>query len=109
MPALIFSSCSNKRKSDIISQQPDFPVKINLIEAIANPKDIKLSDIADSIVYIPLEFVKDNPVGGIAGFKYFSNNIFIKLYGSDGGFLRFDGKGKFLNKIVPNIYPSMLG
>jgi hypothetical protein len=96
---VIFSSCSNKRKSEIILQQPDFPIKIDLVKAIDNPKDIKLSDIADSIAYIPLEYVKDNPVGVILDFKYFSNNIFIEVGGSDGGFLRFDGKGKFLNKV----------
>lgn len=96
---LLFSSCSEKRKSDNIPKKPDFPVKINLIEAIANPKNIKLSDIADSIAYIPLEYLKDNPVGVILDFKYFSNNIFIHVGGPEQRFLRFDCRGKFLNKI----------
>jgi hypothetical protein len=96
---IVFSSCNTKRKSDVIYQQPSFPIKIDLIKAMANPKDIKLSDIADSIVYIPLEYVKDNPVGYIGNYKYFSDNIFIHIYGSEQKFLRFSGKGKFLNKI----------
>lgn len=96
---IFFSSCQQKGKSDIATQKTEFPLKINLIEAIANPKDIKLSEIADSIAYIPLEYVKDNPVGVILDFKYFSNNIFLYVGGSDGGFLRFDNEGKFLNEI----------
>lgn len=94
-----FSSCQQKGKNDFVTQKTEFPLKINLIEAIANPKEIKLSEIADSIAYIPLEYVKDNPVGTIVDFKYFSNNIFLHVGGSDGGFLRFDSNGKFLNEI----------
>lgn len=96
---ILTCACHSKRNKNNTPQQPDLPIKINLIEAMAKPKDIKLSDIADSIEYIPLEYMEDNPVGVISGFKYFPNNIFIHVGGSDGGFLRFDGKGKFLNKI----------
>jgi hypothetical protein len=110
---LLISLISCKRKPQVIdtTHDPEYPIKINLIKAMTNQKDIKLSDIADSIVYIPLEYVKDNPVGVILDFKYFSNNIFIEVGGSDGGFLRFDGKGKFLNKIGtkgrgPGEYPG---
>lgn len=104
-------SCTNKANPANIKQQPEFPKKIDLLNAMDNPKDIKLSDIADSIVYIPLEYVKDNPVGYIGDFKYFSENIFIHVYGSEQKFLRFDGKGKFLNKIGtmgrgPGEYPG---
>ncbi len=96
---IYFSACQQKEKSNIATQKTEFPLNINLIDALANPKDIKLSEIADSIAYIPLEYVKDNPVGYIGDFKYFAENIFIHVYGSEQKFLRFDGKGKFLNEI----------
>lgn len=108
---MFISACQQKEKSVIVTLKTEHPLKINLIEAIANPKDIKLSEIADSIAYIPLEYVKENPVGVILDFKYFSDNIFIHVGGPDGGFLRFDGKGKFLNEIGtkgrgPGEYPN---
>jgi len=104
-------SCTNKAKPANIKQEQEFPKKIDLLNAMDNPKDIKLSDIADSIAYIPLEYIKDNPVGYIGDFKYFSENIFIHVYGSEQKFLRFDSKGKFLNKIGtmgrgPGEYPG---
>lgn len=95
---MIISSCGIKNK-ELATQLPDFPIKIDLVAAISNPKNIKLSEIADSIKYIPLEYVNDHPVGAILDFKYFQDNIFIHVGGNDGGFLRFDGNGNFLNEI----------
>lgn len=92
-------SCINKTKPVNITQQPEFPIKIDLLKSMENPLEINLSELADSIAYIPLEYVKDNPVGVIIDYNYFSNNIFIHIGGPEQRFLRFDGNGKFLNKI----------
>jgi hypothetical protein len=93
---VVIFSCAHKRVSDVTSRKSEYPIKINLTDAMSIPKDIKLSDIADSIVYIPL---KDKPVGTILGYKYFENDIFIHVGGTDQGFLHFDGAGNFLNRI----------
>jgi hypothetical protein len=96
---LFFSySCNNKSHAPKVVQLSEFPVEIKISEAIANQKDIKLSEIADSIVYIPLETSRNSPVGYIADFDYAPDNYFI-LTSSATGILRFNGQGKFLNFI----------
>jgi hypothetical protein len=95
---LICYSCNNKKQVQVKVPPATFPIEIKITEAIANHKDIKLSEIADSVVYIPLETTKINPVGYIADFDYAHENIFIQT-SSTTGILRFNGDGKFQNFI----------
>ncbi len=75
-----------------------YPVTIDLTEAMLHHENLNLSDIADSIVYIPLETVDGHPLKDISFSAFFGNDIFV-YGGTRTGLLRFNGKGKFLNEV----------
>ena len=72
---------------------------IDVERAIASATNVyKLSDIAERIEYIPLEFKPECAIGGVAQVYFAQDDIFILTMGSND-FLRFDKNGKFLNVI----------
>lgn len=93
---IITISCSNK-KSDTI-QHSEYPIIIDIKEAIRNKADYRLSDIVDSITYLPVEsligeyitFTDPNKIriGGkyILCGDYFSKDLL--LYNRNGTFIR---------------------
>jgi hypothetical protein len=92
---LTFTSCREKAR---VSVNSTYPVKINIADALSYSKDIKLGDIADSIVYIALEATEGRTVEKIFSFYCLPEDIFIDA-GPRTGFLRFDRSGKFINKV----------
>ena len=108
MVMAIFSSivCCTSRQiknfSDILLQaqfSDGIPV-IDVESAIAQAKNVyKLSDIAERIEYIPLEFKPECAIGGVAQVYFAQDDIFILAMGGTNNFLRFDKNGKFLNVI----------
>lgn len=94
--ALIVATACNQKPAE--EPKTGFPVTIDLIQAMKNQKKIMLSDIADSIVYVKPEVVKDRPVSQVLYFAWSDNSIFING-GQTSGFLRFDRHGKFMNAI----------
>ena len=92
---IIAIACNQKPAEE---PKAEFPVTIDLIQATKAQKKIMLSDIADSIVYVKPEVVKDRPVSQVLYFAWSDNSIFING-GQSSGFLRFDMQGKFLNAV----------
>jgi hypothetical protein len=70
----------------------DFPA---LLE---NKKELAISEISDSIVYIPLESIGESALGTIHDAKLTKDYIFIHSYGTPL-LAQFDIKGKFLRYI----------
>jgi len=82
----------------ILSGTPIFsqPVTIDLIKGCETKGTIKLSDLAEKISYVKLETMKDCLIDDhTSSLFFFGDNWFIP----QGGILRFDQDGKFLNKI----------
>jgi hypothetical protein len=96
LPVIITFSCNEPREP---KSEDSESVKINLSEALIHKKNFRLSDIADSIIYVPLEPVKDRPVKEIYYFAFFRNDIFINA-GSKSGVLHYDGRGNFINTVA---------
>lgn len=93
---LILVSCTNQRtniKSDFELVKP-YPHIINMTEGLKNSKQLKLSDIADSIKYIVLSKNKDVLIGSFRRLQMADNDIYIN---SDNLVMRFDLSGNFLN------------
>lgn len=90
------TACTDRNTQD--TQGKVNPVKIDLPASINNPEVIRLSDIADSIAYIPLEQTEDLQIKKIFYSAYFPDDIFIGS-GPETGLLHFNGKGRFLNKV----------
>lgn len=91
------SACNDKRQENTTGSEPGYPVRIALAEACKNPKTITLADIADSIVYIPLETKKEYPLTEVHYTAFMDKDIFVYA-GNKTGLLRYDHKGRFLNK-----------
>jgi len=97
------TSRQNKNFSDVLPQAQLFdgiPV-IDVEIAIAQATNVyKLSDIAERIEYISLEFKPGYPIGRVAQVYFAQDDIFILTMGSGSNdFFRFDKNGKFLNVI----------
>jgi hypothetical protein len=93
---IIAFSCNTSQEAGTINSNT---IEINLTEALVHQKNFRLSDIADSIAYIPLEPVADRPVREIYYFAFFNNDIFING-GTKTGVLHYDGKGNFINTVA---------
>jgi len=86
---LLFHSCSSKENNEI--------KVINIEKSFLNSKRILLSDLVDSVEYIPLETRVDNLIG--RNVKVFANEEFIITLTTNHVFL-FDRKsGKFIHEI----------
>jgi hypothetical protein len=57
--------------------------------------EIKLSEIADDVIYIPLD--NSYPIGIYYGYRFVGNSIYISV--KDLGILEFDRHGNFIRKI----------
>ncbi|MGV8137981.1 MAG: 6-bladed beta-propeller [Mangrovibacterium sp.] len=56
---------------------------------------LKLSDISDEIIYIPLK--SDSPIGQINDLKFMNNSMYINI--GDSAIIKFDNEGKQENRI----------
>jgi hypothetical protein len=88
---LLLSFCTN-----VLHAQNNQVVEINLISAKDYQYQLKLSDIAESVEYIPLETHKQSIIGDRAGATLTDDYIFIGQYGA---VLQFDKNGKFVRQI----------
>ncbi|MGB5989726.1 MAG: 6-bladed beta-propeller [Marinifilaceae bacterium] len=100
----LFSSCSSNVKPEkVIKEKPykyasmkDGILHLDLKEASKHSGDIKLSQICDSIIYIPLETNKNCLLGGVLKLIIDNNDMFI---GYSWGLYHFDINGKFINQL----------
>lgn len=91
------SEYSNKSKDiDILKEKNEF-FTIDFPSILKKERDVKLSEIADSIVYFPIETSDNSLLGHIFNARLTEDFIFIN---HSGGLLRqFDKKGKFVRNI----------
>lgn len=80
-----------------VAKKPEYPITIDVAGSLDNKKTVKLSEIAESIEYIPLETNSKSLFGNIMCFSVTENYIFVRGYG--GSILQFTRKGKFVKKI----------
>ncbi|MGB3752154.1 MAG: 6-bladed beta-propeller [Arcobacteraceae bacterium] len=74
----------------------DGVLHLDLNEARKHPKEVKLSDICDSLIYIPLETKKASLIKSINCIDIDGDDLFIQ----DGWkLLHFNRSGKFINQI----------
>ena len=74
----------------------DGVLHLDLNEARKHPKEVKLSDICDSLIYIPLETKKASLINSINRIDIDGDDLFIQ----DGWkLLHFNRSGKFINQI----------
>ncbi len=83
-------------KTPMMQNPDDLPV-IDIEKAIKDNQTFYLSDIAESIEYIQLEFKKECTLKDIGRIYITAKDIFIASRG--GVIFRFDRTGKFLNQI----------
>jgi hypothetical protein len=74
------------------------PVSIDVVTGLKNQVKMKLSDFADSIAYIPLQGLPDFPIGWVINLEMTPSDLFV-LASHEIGLLRFNQKGKFINRI----------
>jgi hypothetical protein len=92
--ALILNACTSSEKTD-----RDLPV-INIADNIGKGYLLNISEIAESIEYIPLE-TTDSSILGIVQEVYYSNGFFVinTLRNTSGIFRIFDKDGKYYNTL----------
>lgn len=89
----LFACKGKETLSDESSEPEKIPVVLSISDAILNPQEeILLSELADSISYIPLETKKECLLGSYPIFSFTSNYIAYCNY-------CFDWTGKFLFKV----------
>jgi len=95
---ILLVSCSNKKnpEDDSIAIEKPYPHIIDIKEGFANPAEIKLSSIADSIKYIVLSKEKDVIINAFPFLQMNESDIYINFRGL---IYRFALSGKFLNTI----------
>ena len=94
---IICGSCNNPKSfNNIILEKRPYPHTIKIKEALDNPGDIKLSEIADSIKYLVLSKEKEVLTKPFLYLQMSDNDFFIQI----GTLIfRFDKSGEFLNTI----------
>ncbi|MFA6127734.1 MAG: 6-bladed beta-propeller [Bacteroidales bacterium] len=74
------------------------PISIDVVAGIKTQVKMKLSDFADSIVYIPLQGLPDFPIGWVVNLEMTPDELFV-LASHEIGLLRFNLAGKLKNRI----------
>ena len=98
---IILFSCKETEKKSIEKTAENifvkFPITIDLVKIIdKESKEIKLSNIVDSIEYITLETTPDALIGFIRDIDVTDSFVFIC---TEGKILKFNRKGRFLYQI----------
>lgn len=101
--ALLFSAVTN----GLFAQE-----KLDLYKSKDHPKTVKISEIAEKVVYIPLETTDQSLLSETLEIYYGKNDIFVGDQ-DHAVFYRFNKQGKFLNQIGrkgegPGEYPSAI-
>ena len=90
---VLLCSCKKAIHSYNDIESEDFPIVIQLSEALLNPqKEILLSEFVDSISYIPLETKKESLIRNYPLYVFTPQNIIYSNY-------CFDWSGRFLFKV----------
>ncbi len=90
-------SCSKIQKNEPVTKSPlDSLIVIDLEANITNYKEIPLSEISDSIIYIPLETSKKSIIGKVFQYGVYDDAIIINTLNE---VIVFNRAGKFINKI----------
>lgn len=90
-------SCQNKTKETVVNQDKfQYPVEIDFGNNFKNYKEIKLSEIADSVEYVKLENLPECLIKDAWSVQVSDSFIFVAQYNS---LLQFDRKGKFIRQI----------
>lgn len=84
-------SCSGKQEK----QQKELPYIIDFEQCISNARNVKISDIADSIELVELKTPEELPVSVIWKFMPVDNYWFIH---AREGIFKFTDKGEFINQ-----------
>ena len=110
---ILLTGCRNKKNNTYNSTE--YPIIININEAVKNKIDFKLSEVVDSISYIPVESIIGDYVTYLAAtlLKFGENYIISENYEGGGDVVCFDRSGKFVGKIArrgqgPGELPGMM-
>lgn len=101
---IIVSACSNeaqnknKAKETFETEASDTFFTINFAKIIQQKREIPISEIAESVEYIPLENTKESILGNIMDVQLTKDYIFVKHNGSRL-LTQFDRNGKFIRHI----------
>lgn len=101
---ILLSTCTNQDKSSEDSNSPflTYPYYVDLIEGLNNNVEhFYLSDIADSIKFIPLEKTESSLLARVRRVEVDGNNIIIDaVFGqTESYYFRYNTDGRFLNSI----------
>lgn len=87
---LIFLSCN-----DVKMKSPQQHGILYIDPTSYTDNGLKLSDISDEIIYIPLK--SDSPIGQINDLKFMNNSMYINI--GDSAIIKFNKEGKQENRI----------
>ncbi len=86
-------------ESDYVAET--WPIRIDLEEGLSNPTTLRLSDIADSIRFLPLETSAQSLFVQVTGIDFCDGDIFLSAHGGTHAFFRFGMDGTYKNSIRP--------
>jgi len=92
---LLITGCQFSREKTV-EQTTDNIYRVDVASCIDNKKDVKISDIAWEIVYIPLETKADNLIREIHKLQFTENFIFAC---DENGLYQFSDRGEFIRQI----------
>lgn len=105
--AILILNCGcttkNNNKNQVEDNQSENTFyTIDFPKILKSQKEIPISDIAESVEYIPLETTEESILSRVWDAKFTNDYIFIHQYGTAGSALfltQFDRKGKFIRHI----------
>ena len=97
--SLFFLSCGNKKEqAQDVSDLTGYPVHIPFEQAVGSERDLKLSEIADSVRFIPLETTDASLMNRIQKGGILKSSRYWFLY-SYKNVYQFTDEGKFVRTI----------
>ena len=98
---IILLTVCHSNKNDT-AHTSEYPITIDIDEAIRNKIEFHLSDLIDSITYIPVESIIGDYVMYLSGnmLKISQNYIISENYLWGGDLVLFDRNGRFIRKIA---------
>ena len=97
---ILLTGCHNKKND--IAHSGNYPIIIDISEAFRNQVDYKLSDIVDSITYIPIESIIGDYVTyiDVNMLRISKSYILTENYRGGGDLVCYDRNGRFLKKLA---------